>query len=193
MLVKTFGSAVYGVEAITITVEVNVNNQGKNYFIVGLPDNAVKESLQRVESAIKSIRYYMPRTKLVVNLAPADIKKTGSAFDLPIAIGTLGATEQIENPERLDRFVIMGELSLDGSVRPIRGALPIAIQARKEGFEGLIVPLANAREAAMVTNLKVYGVEHINEVIAFFKSEDSLQPTIVNTREEFAMPKTVLM
>ena len=186
MLVKTFGSAVYGVEAITITVEVNVNNQGKNYFIVGLPDNAVKESLQRVESAIKSIRYYMPRTKLVVNLAPADIKKTGSAFDLPIAIGTLGATEQIDNPERLDRFVIMGELSLDGSVRPIRGALPIAIQARKEGFEGLIVPLANAREAAMVTNLKVYGVEHINEVIAFFKSEDSLQPTIVNTREEFA-------
>jgi magnesium chelatase family protein len=116
MLVKTFGSAVYGVEAITITVEVNVNNQGQHYFIVGLPDNAVKESLQRVESAIKSNNYYMPRTKLVVNLAPADIKKTGSAFDLPIAIGTLGATEQIENPERLEKFVIMGELSLDGGL-----------------------------------------------------------------------------
>src|SRR5688572_545175 len=118
MLVKTYGSAVYGVEAISITIEVNVNNQGKNYYIVGLPDNAVKESLQRVESAIKSIRMYMPRTKLVVNLAPADIKKSGSAFDLPIAIGTLGATEQITHPERLEKFVIMGELSLDGTVRP---------------------------------------------------------------------------
>jgi magnesium chelatase family protein len=190
MLVKTFGSAVYGVEAISITVEVNVDNRGKNYYIVGLPDNAVKESLQRVESAIKSIRYYMPRTKLVVNLAPADIKKSGSAFDLPIAIGTLGATEQITHPERLDRFVIMGELSLDGSVRPIRGALPIAIQARKEGFEGLIVPASNAREAAMVNNLKVYGVNHITEVIEFFKNEESLQPTIVNTREEFAFAQS---
>ena len=186
MLVKTFGSAVYGVEAISITIEVNVNNQGKNYYIVGLPDNAVKESLQRVESAIKSIHFYMPRTKLVVNLAPADIKKSGSAFDLPIAIGTLGATEQIANPERLERFVIMGELSLDGSIRPIRGALPIAIQARKEGYEGFIVPAVNAREAAMVNNLKVYGVNHITEVIEFFKNEESLQPTIVNTREEFA-------
>jgi len=186
MLVKTFGSAVYGVEAITITVEVNVNNQGKNYYIVGLPDNAVKESLQRVESAIKSLRLYMPRTKLVVNLAPADIKKSGTAFDLPIAIGTLGATEQIENPERLTKFVIMGELSLDGEVRPIKGSLPIAIQARREEFEGLIVPLANAREAAMVNNLKVYGVSHISEVIAFFKEEESLQPVTVNTREEFA-------
>ena len=186
MLVKTFGSAVYGVEAIRITVEVNVNNQGKNYFIVGLPDNAVKESIQRVESAIKSIQFYMPRTKLVVNLAPADIKKSGSAFDLPIAIGTLGATEQIDNPERLANFVIMGELSLDGTVKPIKGALPIAIQARKEGFEGLIVPSANAREAAMVNNLKVFGVSHINDVIGFFKDENSLKPTVVNTREEFA-------
>jgi magnesium chelatase family protein len=186
MLVKTFGSAVYGVEAITITVEVNVTNQGQHYFIVGLPDNAVKESLQRVESAIKSNHYYMPRTKLVVNLAPADIKKTGSAFDLPIAIGTLGATEQIANPERLEKFVIMGELSLDGEVRPIKGALPIAIQARKEGFEGLILPAANAREAAMVNNLKVFGVTHINDVIDFFKDEKSLVQTIVDTRAEFA-------
>ena len=186
MLVKTFGSAVYGVEAISITVEVNVTNQGQHYFIVGLPDNAVKESLQRVESAIKNNHYYMPRTKLVVNLAPADIKKTGTAFDLPIAIGTLGATEQIENPERLEKFVIMGELSLDGEVRPIRGALPIAIQARKEGFEGLILPAANAREAAMVNNLKVFGVTHINEVIGFFKDEKSLEPTVVDTRAEFA-------
>jgi magnesium chelatase family protein len=186
MLVKTFGSAVYGVEAITITVEVSVNNQGKDYFIVGLPDSAVKESLQRVESAIKSNHYFMPRTKLVVNLAPADIRKTGTAFDLPIAIGTLGATEQIENPERLCEYVIMGELSLDGEIRPIKGALPIAIQARKEGFKGLLVPKQNAREAAMVNNINVYGVGHIKEVIDFFANENSLEPTIVNTREEFA-------
>jgi magnesium chelatase family protein len=186
MLVKTFGSAVYGVEAITITVEVSVNNQGKDYFIVGLPDSAVKESLQRVESAIKSNHYFMPRTKLVVNLAPADIRKTGTAFDLPIAIGTLGATEQIENPEKLSEYVIMGELSLDGEIRPIKGALPIAIQARKEGFKGLLVPKQNAREAAMVNNINVYGVSHIKEVIDFFANENSLEPTIVNTREEFA-------
>ena len=186
MLVKTFGSAVYGVEAITITIEVNVNNQGQHYFIVGLPDNAVKESLQRVESAIKSNHYYMPRTKLVVNLAPADIKKSGSAFDLPIAIGTLAATEQIENPERLSNYVIMGELSLDGSVKPIRGALPIAIQAHKEGFEGLIVPSANASEAAMVNKLKVYAVEHLNDVVNFFKDETSLKPVYVDTKEAFA-------
>jgi magnesium chelatase family protein len=186
MLVKTFGSAVYGVEAITITVEVSVNNQGKDYFIVGLPDSAVKESLQRVESAIKSNHYFMPRTKLVVNLAPADIRKTGTAFDLPIAIGTLGATEQIENPEKLSAYVIMGELSLDGEIRPIKGALPIAIQARKEGFKGLVLPKQNAREAAMVNNLNVYGVGHINEVIDFFANENAIEPTIVNTREEFA-------
>jgi magnesium chelatase family protein len=186
MLVKTFGSAVYGVEAITITVEVNVTNTGNQYYIVGLPDNAVKESLQRVESAIKSNGKYMPRTKLVVNLAPADIRKTGSAFDLPIAIGTLAATDQVINFERLDKFVIMGELSLDGSVRPIKGALPIAIQARKEGFEGIIVPRVNAREAAMVNNLKVYGVEHINDVLAFFDDEKTLEQIIVDTRAEFA-------
>jgi len=186
MLVKTFGSAVYGVEAITITVEVNVNNKGLHYFIVGLPDNAVKESLQRVESAIKSNDYYMPRTKLVVNLAPADIKKSGSAFDLPIAIGILGATDQIANPERLSNYVIMGELSLDGKINHIKGALPIALQAKKEGFLGIILPLSNAREAAMVNNLKVFGVNHLNEVIGFFKDENSIQPTHVNIREEFA-------
>ena len=186
MLVKTYGSAVYGVEAITITVEVSVNNQGKDYFIVGLPDNAIKESLQRVESAIKDNHYYMPRTKLVVNLAPADIKKTGTAFDLPIAIGVLGASEQIVNMEKLEEYVIMGELRLDGTVNPIKGALPISIQARKEGYKGLIVPKQNAREAAMVNNIDVYGVGHLNEVIDFFKDSNSIEPTIVNTREEFA-------
>ena len=184
MLVKTFGSAVYGVEAITITVEVNVSN-GQNYFIVGLPDSAVKESMQRIESAIKTNDYYMPRTKVVVNLAPADIKKSGSAFDLPIAIGVLGASEQIEETERLNDYVIMGELSLDGCIQAIKGALPIAIQARKEGFKGLIVPKVNAREAGMVNNLLVYGVEHLNEVMEFFKNQNALEPVVVNTREEF--------
>jgi magnesium chelatase family protein len=187
MLVKTYGSAVYGVEAITIAVEVNLNNQGKpEPVIVGLPDSAVKESMQRVESAIKDNGYFMPRTRLIVNLAPADIRKSGTAFDLPIAMGTLGASEQLINPEKLTEYVIMGELSLDGTVRSIKGALPIAIQARKENFKGLIVPKQNAREAAMVNNLLVYGVTHLNEVIDFFKDETTLQPTIVNTREEFA-------
>ncbi len=184
MLVKTFGSAVYGVEAINITIEVNVS-MGQGYHIVGLPDNAVRESLQRTESAIKDNDYFMPRTKIVVNLAPADIKKTGSAFDLPIAIGILGASEQLADTDLLKDYVIMGELSLDGTVQPIKGALPIAIQARKEGFKGLIVPMANAREAGMVNNLDVYGVSHLTELVHFFEDTGTLQPVIVNTREEF--------
>src|SRR5664279_5273314 len=168
MLVKTFGSAVYGVEAITITVEVNVSS-GKFTSIVGLADNAVKESLERMESAIKANGYHFPRTKVVVNLAPADIRKSGTAFDLPIAMGTLGASEQLENAEKLTDYVIMGELSLDGTVRPIKGALPIAIQARKEGFKGLILPKENAREAAMVNKLNVYSVGHINAETSSWK------------------------
>ncbi len=186
MLVKIFGSAVYGVEAISITIEVNWMATGTDYMIVGLPDNAVKESMQRVESTIKTNGFTMPRTRIVVNMAPADIKKSGSAFDLPIAIGVLAATEQIENRDMLDQYVIMGELSLDGSIRPIKGALPIAIQARKEKFKGLFVPLANAREAGMVTNLDVYGVTHIKEVVDFFETGGkNLQPVTVDTREEF--------
>ena len=184
MLVKLFGSAVYGVEAITITIEVNVL-AGSNYYIVGLPDNAVKESLQRVESAVKSNGLLMPRTKLVVNMAPADLRKTGAAFDLPIAIGTLAASEQLEEVVPLDEYVIMGELHLDGTIQPIKGALPIAITARKENFKGLIVPLPNAREAAMVNNIDVYGVKHITEVIEFLRNPQSLQPLKVDTRDEF--------
>src|SRR6478735_818602 len=186
MLVKTYGSAVYGVEAITIAVEVNINNQGKSdAIIVGLPDGAVKESLLRVESAIKDNNFYMPRTRLIVNLAPADIRKSGTAFDLPIAMGTLGASEQLVNAEKLTDYVIMGELSLDGAVRPIKGALPIAIQARKEGFKGLIVPKQNAREAAIVNNLEVYGVQHMGEVVDFLEGTNTIPATVVNTREEF--------
>lgn len=185
MLVKTFGSAVYGVEAITIIIEVNISKGDLKYYIVGLPDNAVKESIQRMESAIKTNGLHFPRTKIIINLAPADIKKTGSAFDLPMAMGVLGSSEQLKQPERLKDYVIMGELSLDGTIQPIKGALPIAIQARKEGFKGLIVPKANAREAGMVNNLLVYGVEHINDVVQFFNDENYLQPVSVNTREEF--------
>jgi len=186
MLVKVFGSAVYGVEAITITIEVNWMSTGIGIVIVGLPDNAVKESLQRIESTMRSLGFQMPRTKVVVNMAPADIKKSGTAFDLPIAIGILAASELISNHEAIEKYVIMGELSLDGELRPIKGALPIAIQARKENFKGLILPKANAREAAIVNNLDVYGVETIEDVINFFANEEKgLEPVVVNTREEF--------
>jgi magnesium chelatase family protein len=186
MLVKINGSAVYGVDAIPITIEVNWMNSGKDPMIVGLPDNAVKESLQRVESAIKTNGFDMPRTKVVVNMAPADIKKSGTAFDLPIAIGILAATEQIENIAALSQYVIMGELSLDGEIRPIKGALPIAIQARKDGMKGLIVPTTNAREAGMVNNMATYGVSNIKQVIDFFENnETGLTPVLVNTRDEF--------
>jgi magnesium chelatase family protein len=191
MLVKTFGSAVYGVEAITIIIEVNWMSTGIGILIVGLPDNAVKESLQRIESTIKSLGFQMPRTKVVVNMAPADIKKSGTAFDLPIAIGIITASQLIANQEAVGKYIIMGELSLDGDVRPIKGALPIAIQARKEEFKGLIVPKVNAREAGMVNNLNVYGVENIKEVIDFFENgETGLEPTVVNTREEFYNAQT---
>ncbi len=186
MLVKTFGSAVYGVEAIHIAIEVNWMSSNIGIIIVGLPDNAVKESLQRIESTIKAIGYEMPRTKVVVNMAPADIKKSGTAFDLPIALGILAASESIAETNALDKYVIMGELSLDGEIRPIKGALPIAIQARKEAFRGFILPHANAREAAIVSNIRVLGANHIKEVIDYFKDgETGLEQVEVNTRDEF--------
>ncbi|QTE35589.1 YifB family Mg chelatase-like AAA ATPase [Mucilaginibacter gossypii] len=183
MLVKTFGSAVYGIQAITITVEVNIAS-GTKYFIVGLPDVAVKESYFRIESALKNCGFRMPRQQVVVNMAPADIKKEGSSYDLTIATGVLAASGQIE-PETLDKFIIMGELSLDGSLQPIKGALPIAIQARKDGFKGFILPKQNAREASIVNDLEVYGVESIKDVVGFFNGTSDLKPEIVNTREEF--------
>src|SRR6478735_9411026 len=186
MLVKVFGSAVYGVDAITITIEVNWMSTGIGVVIVGLPDNAVKESLQRIESTFKSLGFQMPRTKIVVNMAPADIKKSGTPFDLPIAIGILAASELISNHEAIEKYLIMGELSLDGELRSIKGSLPIAIQARKENFKGLIVPKVNAKEAAIVNNLNVFGVENIEEVINFFANDEKgLDPVVVNTREEF--------
>ena len=183
MLVKTFGSAVYGIQAITITVEVNIA-AGTKYFIVGLPDIAIKESYFRIESALKNCGYRMPRQQVVVNMAPADIKKEGSAYDLTIATGVLAASGQIE-AENLEKYIIMGELSLDGGLQPIKGALPIAIQARKEGFKGFILPKQNAREAAIVNDLEVYGVENIKEVAGFFNGDMQLVPEVVNTRDEF--------
>jgi magnesium chelatase family protein len=183
VLVKTFGSAVYGIQAITITVEVNIA-AGTKYFIVGLPDNAIKESYFRIESALKNCGYRMPRQQVVVNMAPADIRKEGSAYDLTILTGVLAASGQIE-AEDLDKYLIMGELSLDGGLQPIKGALPIAIQARKEGFKGFILPKQNAREAAIVNDLEVYGIESIKEVVGFFNGDLKLEPTIVDTRDEF--------
>ncbi len=183
MLAKTFGSAVYGVEAIPITVEVNVD-QGKKFFLVGLPDSAVKESEQRVESALKNYDYRMPRIKVIVNLAPADIRKEGSAYDLPIALGILKASDQLPL-EELDQYMIMGELALDGTLRPIKGALPIAIEARKMGLKGFILPKENAIEAAIVDNLKVYGVTNIQEAIDHLSGEKPLEATFYETRDVF--------
>jgi magnesium chelatase family protein len=182
-LIKTYGSAIQGVDAITITVEVNVDT-GVNFFMVGLPDSAVKESQQRIESALSYIGYRLPGKKIVINMAPADIRKEGSAYDLTIATGILAASDQIGSTN-IDRYIIMGELSLDGGLQPIRGALPIAIEARKKGFEGFILPKQNAREAAIVSDIKVYGVENIKEVIGFFNGENQLEQTIINTRDEF--------
>jgi magnesium chelatase family protein len=184
MLVKTYGSAVYGVDAITITVEVNVM-KGKNYFIVGLPDNAIKESLQRIESALKTNGFLMPRIKLLVNLAPANIRKSGSAFDLPIAIGILAGSGQIKNPDVLKHLLIMGELNLDGSILPVRGVLPMAIQARKENFKGFVVPHQNSLEAAMVNQLAVYPVSHIRELVDFLDKKTSIAPLSPDARLDF--------
>lgn len=183
MLVKTFGCATQGINATTITVEVNVD-QGIQFAMVGLPDNAVKESHQRIEAALVNIGYKFPHKKVTINMAPADIRKEGSSYDLTIAIGILAASEQLL-VDGLDRYVIMGELSLDGSLQPITGALPIAIEARDKGFKGFILPLENAREAAIVNDLEVYGLESLNDVIGFLEGSLKQTPVEVNTREEF--------
>ena len=183
MLVKTYGSALMGINAATIAIEVSVS-QGISFFLVGLPDNAVKESQQRIATALESIGCRMPGRKVVINMAPADIRKEGSAYDLPLAIGILAASEQLKTSV-LEDYMIMGELALDGKLRPIKGALPIAIQARSEGFKGFILPKDNAREAAVVDTLDVYGVEHIGEVIDLLSGEKKLEPLTINTREEF--------
>lgn len=183
MLVKTFGSSLIGVNAITITVEVSVD-QGVNFYLVGLPDSAVKESHQRIEAALKHIGYRLPGKKIVINMAPADIRKEGSAYDLTIAMGILAASKQMESKD-MEKYIIMGELSLDGSLQPIKGALSIAIQAREEGFKGFILPKQNAKEAAIVNQLDVYGAKNIKEVIDFFDGKGGPEKEILDTRKEF--------
>lgn len=187
MLVKTYGSALMGVDATTITVEVNVS-QGINFHLVGLPDNAVKESQQRIDSALRQIGHKIPGKKVVINMAPADIRKEGSAYDLTIAMGILAASEQIK-ADAIGDFMIMGELSLDGSLQPMKGALPIAIQARKEGFKGFFLPKQNANEAAIVNELEVYGVENIQQLIDHFEDKKAIQPTVIHTRDNFVQQR----
>ena len=183
MLVKTFSACVQGLEAIAVTVEVNVT-RGIRFVLVGLPDNAVKESHERIMAAIENSGYAFPQRQITINMAPADVRKEGSGFDLPMAIGIL-ATEGKVDYQVLNRYMMVGELSLDGSLQPIKGVLPIAITARKMGFEGLFVPEENVREAAVVNNLKVYGVRHMNQVVGHMNGLEPLQPTVIDTRTEF--------
>jgi magnesium chelatase family protein len=186
MIAKTFGSAVYGVDAKLITIEVTIGSsvKGAKVQMSGLPDNAVKESAHRVESAIKTIGYRMPRQNVIVNLAPADIRKEGTAFDLPIAVCTIVASGQLDIP-LLEDYMIMGELALDGSLRPIRGVLPIAIEARNKGLKGLVLPQENSTEAAIVNNLDIIGVKTVKEAIDFLTGVKQVAPTVVDTRDVF--------
>ncbi|MCD6112871.1 MAG: YifB family Mg chelatase-like AAA ATPase [Bacteroidales bacterium] len=183
MLVKTYGCAIYGIDAFTVTIEVNID-KGIQFFLVGLPDSAVRESHQRIEAALKNIGYKIPGKKITINMAPADIKKEGSAYDLPIAIGILAASKQIK-ADKIGDYIIMGELSLDGSLQPIKGALPIAIEAREKGFKGFILPEQNVKEAAIVNNLEVYGIKNLTELINFFDDKIELKQTKIDTRQEF--------
>lgn len=183
MLVKTYGAAVQGIDAIVVTIEVSVEI-GATFNLVGLADVAVKESYQRVRAAMKQSGYEFPRRAVLVNMSPADVRKEGAAYDLPISVAILAAAE-VMPAENLDRFMIMGELSLDGSVLPIKGVLPMAIKARELGYRGIIVPAANAREAAVVNNLDVYGVETLTQAVGFINGTEPIAPTVVNTREEF--------
>ncbi len=183
MLVKVYAAAVQGIDAMPVTIEAN-SSRGCLFHLVGLPDSAVKESHERIKSALSVNGYKFPTKEIIINMSPADVRKEGTAYDLPLAIGILASAEEV-SAERLPRFMLMGEISLDGSVLPIKGALPIAILARSEGYDGLIVPEQNAREAAVVNNLQVFGVRNIREVISFLNGEAELEPTVVDTRAEF--------
>ncbi len=183
MLVKIFASAIFGVSAQTIIVEVNID-QGVGYHLVGLPDSAIKESNFRINAALKNCQLKLPGKKITINMAPADLQKEGSAYDLPIAIGILAASEQIKS-EEIGKYIMMGELSLDGSLRPIKGALPIAIQAKEEGFEGILLPKQNADEAAVVEGINVYAIENIRDVVDFFNGEINLKPHQIDLKESF--------
>ena len=184
MLTKVYGSAVFGVEATTVTVEVNVDS-GIGYHLVGLPDNAIRESNYRIAAALQNNGFKIPGKKLILNMSPADLRKEGSAYDLTLAMGILVATEQIEEKNPLSEYIIMGELSLDGNLQPIRGALPISIKAKDEGFKGFILPKQNAKEAAIVEGIEVFGIDNIKEVIDFFNENIPLEKTIVDMEAEF--------
>lgn len=183
MLIKTYGGAVHGIEAIIITAEVNVSG-GNNYSIVGLPDSAVRESYKRIDTALRNRGLHMPRRGILVNLAPADIRKEGSSYDLAIAVGILAASGQVQS-EEVHRYLIMGELSLDGGLQPVKGVLPIAVQAQREGFKGFILPRQNVREAAIVGDLNVYGAANLMDVVRFFNGEGGLERVKLDTRQEF--------
>lgn len=183
ILSKGYGSAVYGVDAQIITIEVNIVD-GVKFHLSGLPDNAVKESQHRIESVFKFFGYRMPRRKVVVNMAPADIRKEGSAYDLPIALGVLKSSGQIQAPD-LDKYLIMGELALDGMLRPIKGALPMSIEARKQGLKGFILPEENANEAAIVNDLEVIGVKNLSEAVEFLDGKRKIEPVVYDTRDHF--------
>ncbi len=183
MLTKIFGSSVFGIEALTITVEVNVDN-GVGYHLVGLADNAIKESSYRIAAALANIGYRLPGKRITINLAPANIRKEGSAYDLPIALGILIASAQIKAVKNEADYIIMGELSLDGTLQSINGALPIAIKAKEEGFKGIILPKENQKEAAVVKGLEVYGVDALKDVIDFFEGKNELKPFILEFEQE---------
>jgi magnesium chelatase family protein len=183
MLIKTFASAVTGIDSVTVTIEVNVS-QGIRFFLVGLPDVAVKESQQRIESAFRSVGHKWPGKQVVINMAPADIRKEGSSYDLALAIGVLAADEKISR-ESLDSYVLMGELSLDGTIQPVKGILPIALRARDEGFKGIIVPSRNGREAAVVNGIDVYAMGNLLEVIDFMNGFRKFEPVRVDLNEIF--------
>jgi magnesium chelatase family protein len=189
MLIKTYGSAVFGVNAATITIEVNVD-RGAQLAIVGLPDSAIKEAQQRIRAALSNSGYELPIRNITINMAPADLRKEGTAYDLPLAVGLLAATGAFSS-DKMEQYILMGELSLDGSLRPIRGSLPIAIQAQKEGFKGIVLPAVNAEEAGIVEGFEVYGVSHISEVIGFFSGTQSLQRVEVDAREAFSKQQQV--
>ena len=178
MLVKTFGCAIIGINALIVTIEVN-SEKGIRFYLVGLPDNAVKESYRRINASFSNLGYKFPRKRITINMAPADIRKEGAAYDLPLAIAVMAVSEQVE-VSQLDRYILMGELSLDGNLNPIRGVLPMALQAKQEGFKGIIIPQANAKEAAVVEGLDVIGAENLTEVVDFLNGKLQIEPERIN-------------
>ena len=183
MLSKSYGGTVHGVNALLITIEVSISN-GSKFFLVGLPDKAIQEARYRIASALKNSNFKMPYKNIVINMAPADIKKEGAAYDLPIAIGIMSASDQVDR-KLLNEYLIMGELSFDGNINPIKGALPIAILAKDQGFKGIILPQENVKEAGIVSGIEVLGFDKILDVVGFLNSTKEVKPFVLDTRKEF--------